>query len=102
MICHWDQKILGYHFSIVQRSNKIMTDVNALTIFRKFISQYWIITSILYSIKTVMTERIWIVSYHQRQHCRNYFEYITEKSRTDISYNKHNNLFQQEHETNAD
>ena len=49
MICDWDQKILGYHFSIVQRSNKIMTDVNALTIFRKFISQYYIIASILYS-----------------------------------------------------
>ena len=50
MICRWDQYILGYHSSIVNRSNKIMTDVNALTrINGKSISQYCIIASILYS-----------------------------------------------------
>ena len=51
MICRWDQEILGYHFSIVHQSNKIITDGDAFTRrFGKLILQYCIITSILYSI----------------------------------------------------
>ena len=49
MVCRWDQELFGYHFIIVQWSNKMMTDVDALTSrFGKLISQYCIIASILY------------------------------------------------------
>ena len=40
MIFRWTQELLGYHFLIMHQSNKIMTDVNALTrIFGKLIPQ---------------------------------------------------------------
>ena len=50
MTCRWDQELRGNHFSIVHQSNKMTTDGNALiSRFGKFISQYCIIDSILYS-----------------------------------------------------
>ena len=50
MICHWSQELLGYHFLIVHRSNKIMADADALTCrFVKLIAQYCIIAYNLYS-----------------------------------------------------
>ena len=60
MIYYWYQELLVYHFSIVYQSNKIMTDVEALTRrFVKFISKYYIVASILIQYKqTAMTARI--------------------------------------------
>ena len=50
IVFRWAQELLGYYFSIVHQSNKIMTDVDALNgRFRNLILQYCIITSILCS-----------------------------------------------------
>ena len=50
MVCRLSQELLGYHFSIMHQSNKMMIDIEALTRrFGKLISQYCIIASILYS-----------------------------------------------------
>ena len=50
MVCLWDQELLGYHFTIVHRSNKMMVNVYALT--RRFghlISHHIAIASLLSS-----------------------------------------------------
>ena len=31
MVCHWAHKLLGYHFTIIHRINKIVVDVDDLT-----------------------------------------------------------------------
>ena len=31
MVCHWAHKLLGYHFTIIHRINKIVADVDDLT-----------------------------------------------------------------------
>ena len=43
-----------------------------------------------------------MVSFYQRQHCKNYFGHITAKSRTDVSHNQHNRKIQQEQEINEE
>ena len=49
MVCRWAQELLGYQFSIIHRSNKMMADVDELTRrFGKLISQHCMIASILY------------------------------------------------------
>ena len=49
-ISRWTQDLLGYHFSILHRSNKMMSDISALTRRSwKLIAQYCIVVSILYS-----------------------------------------------------
>ena len=50
MICHWVQKLLGYHCNIVHRSNNMMVDVDALTRrFRRIFSHHISIASLLIS-----------------------------------------------------
>ena len=50
MVCRWVQELLGYHFTIVYRSNKIMVDVDALTwIFGHIISHNIFIPALLRS-----------------------------------------------------
>ena len=50
MICRWYQELLGYHFSTVHQSNKMMVDVDDLTrISGKLISQYCTISYILHN-----------------------------------------------------
>ena len=49
MVCRWAQEFLGYHFSIVHRSNNILADVDALT--RRFgtlTDHHCLISSILH------------------------------------------------------
>ena len=50
MVCLWAQELLGCHFSILHRSNKMMADVDAIT--RRLgplISQHCMIASILHN-----------------------------------------------------
>ena len=50
MDLRWAQELLGYNFSMVRQSNKIMAYVDALpSRLVKLIAQYCIIASILYS-----------------------------------------------------
>ena len=49
-----------------------------------------------------MTESVWIVSFHQIQHGKNYFGNIKAKSRTDVSRNYHNQKNQQKQEKNVE
>ena len=47
MVCCWAQELLGYHLTIVQRSNKMMVDVDALTwLFGHLISHHIAIASL--------------------------------------------------------
>ena len=81
MVWCWDQELLGYHFSILHWSNKMMTDFEALT--RRF-------GKLLYFIQyrqTMTTKSVWKVGFYQRQHCKNCCRYITAKSRANVSNN---------------
>ena len=50
MVCRWVQELLGYHLTIVHRSNKIMVNIDAITqIFGHLISHHILIADFLSS-----------------------------------------------------
>ena len=51
MICRWNQELLGYHFTVVHHSNRMMIDVDSLSrLHESFIVTHCIVTSILHQI----------------------------------------------------
>ena len=54
MICRWAQELLGYHFSYLHRSDRMMVDVAGLT--RKFgniVAQHLCVVSLLHKLDTL-------------------------------------------------
>ena len=68
MILHWDQELLGYHFSIVHQRNKMMTDVNTLT------KGFGILFAVLYNC-------FYFIQYRKQRRQKSYEELVFTKEK---------------------
>ena len=69
MIQRWAQELFGYHFTVIHRKEKMMTDVDALT--RLFISAYALhlsISFILLQVDRINRPQLYSSGYFKENH----------------------------------